>query len=121
VLDGFNWAPKPSTPGTDVENGRVLLGLNYTTGKWQYNSAIQRVLPGKDSTAGCLDDGATIIGGRVIRQIGKAAQVYFGVRHTTFDTTNTPVDAFPWQVQSGSVWTAPGANTRIGIGGQFFF
>jgi predicted porin len=119
VLSGFDWGyGQAATPGTDVENGRVLLGLNYTTGKWQYNSAIQRVLPG---TAGGLGDGATIIGGRIIRQVGKAANVYLGIRHTKFDSNKTPVDAFPWQVQSDAAWTAPGANTRLGLGGQFFF
>lgn len=110
-----------ATPGTDVENGRVLLGLNYTTGKWQYNAAFQRVLPGKDNVAGDLKDGAKIIGGRAIREVGKGAMVYVGIRHTKFDSDRTPIDSKPWQVQSDAAWTAPKSNTRIGIGGQVFF
>lgn len=113
------WGGRPGTAGRDVHNARILLGLNYTVGKWNWNGAIQKVQEGNDSQLGKLDDGATIIGGRVIRQIAPTVFLYAGIRHTRFNGSHTPVDSYPWQVQGDGSLSK--ANTRIGIGAQVLF
>lgn len=120
-FNGFNWNPgKADTPGTKVENSRIHLGLNYRVNKWTYSGAIQKVNEGEDNAGGKLDDGATIIGLRAVRSIGKAASMYFGLRHTKFDGDFIPVDSYTWQVQNP--WAdATDSNTRIGFGLQMFY
>jgi Gram-negative porin len=105
-----------ATPGKDVSNSRIMAGLTYRWDKWRVSGAYQKVTEGKDSTAGGLNDGAQIIGVQVARQLAQnGAQAYIGLRHTTFDGTNLPIDAYPWQMQNAGSG-ATSANTRIGIG-----
>lgn len=113
------WAGQAATPGTDVHNDRILLGVNYNMGKWDLNGAIQKVRNGHDNVAGDLDDGATIIGGRVLREVAPATWLYAGIRNTRFNGSHTPVDSWPWQVQGSGA--ASKSNTRIGIGAQMLF
>lgn len=117
VLGGFSWNPgRPATPGSTVSNARTLVGLTYRWDKWRLSGAVEKVSEGKDSTAGGLDDGATIVGIQFARTLSQAgAQAYIGLRHTKFDGTNIPVDSFTWQVQN--TWSGPTkSNTRLGIG-----
>ncbi|WP_338848343.1 porin [Massilia sp. W12] len=113
------WGGRPATSGVDLHNSRILLGLNYQTGKYSWNGAIQRVTEGHDSVRGNLDDGAWVIGGRVVYAVKDGVFLYAGVRHHRFSGKHTPLDAFPWQVQGdGSIAKA---NTRIGVGAQVMF
>lgn len=116
---GQAWAGQATTAGSDVHNDRILLGVNYNYGKWDFNGALQKVRAGHDSTAGDLDDGATILGGRVLREVGAGTWIYAGIRHTRMDGNHTPIDAFPWQTQGNGAQTK--SNTRIGIGAQMLF
>lgn len=116
-LDLASWNPgRPATPGTKVTNERLLAGVTYRWDKWRLSTAIQKVQEGKDNVAGGLDDGATILGIQLARQLSNTgAQVYLGLRHTKFDGSNIPVDAYTWQVQN--TWSgATKSNTRIGVG-----
>lgn len=117
VLNGFTWnAGRPSTPGTKVSNARLLAGVTYRWDKWRISGALEKVKEGKDNVMGGLDDGATILGVQLARQLSDAgAVVYLGLRHTKFNGTHIPVDSFSWQVQN----TGSGAsksNTRLGAG-----
>lgn len=119
-FDAFSWtgqAPLPNS--TQVENARAHVGLNYRTGKWMFAGAVQKVLEGEGNVDGKLDDETTIIGFRAIRDIGKAAQIYFGIRHHKFNGNFSPVDSMPWQVQGAG--NVNDSNTRIGFGMQMFY
>ena len=117
LFDGFSWNPgRAAAPGTDVSNARILAGVTYRVDKWRFSGAVEKVTTGKDNVAGNLDDGATILGLQIGRQLSQAgAQAYVGLRHTKFNGTNVPIDSFTWQVQN--TWgPATKSNTRLGIG-----
>lgn len=119
-FDAFSWTGQaPVANSTQVENSRVHIGLNYRTGKWMFAGAVQKVNEGEGNVDGKLNDEATIIGFRAIRDIGKAAQMYFGIRRHKFDGDFTPIDSMPWQVQGAG--NVNDANTRIGFGLQMFY
>jgi predicted porin len=119
-FDAFEWtgqAPLPNS--TEVENARVHAGLNYRSGKWMFAGAVQQVLEGEGNVDGKLDDETTIFGFRAIRDIGKGAQAYAGIRHHKFNGNYTPVDSKPWHVQGAG--NLSDSNTRIGFGLQMFY